>query len=358
MKKQIMIPALLVITGILSSFHFAADTEEAEGYIVSTFSGNGESFQVDGPATKASYSGSLNHIVADKNGNFYVNDGGSLRKIAADGSVNTLFGQAIMDENLSPKEIPNYLYGNGYGIALASDNTLYLSRTNYTLVKVENESKATILAGYTDEAGVTDGTVAQSRFKDPTGVCLDKAGNLYVVDFGRVRKLSADRKTVTTVAGDQPGDFKTGAGKAARLPRYNYSVACDSKDNLYIGINDARASCIAKITPAGVVSVLAGDVQQIGETDGAGKAARFGIINAICCDAQDNIWVACTRTVRKVTPAGVVTTVAGDPKKFGRTDGNGKTALFRYLNGICADASGNIYVTDMENYNIRKISRQ
>lgn len=330
-----------------------------EKYVVTTFSGSGENFQIDGPPNKAAFSSSLNHLVADPTGHLYVNDGGSLRKVNPDGSVNTIFGQMIMDENRNPKTIASYLYGDGYGIALGADNTIYMSRTNYTLVKVEEESKATILAGYTDEPGLTDGKVAQSRLKDPKGICMDKSGNIFVVDFGRIRRLSANREELSTLAGADVSDFKVATtGKAARFPRYNYAITADSKGNLYVGVNDNRASCIAKISPSGAVSVFAGDVEQIGDQDGTGKAARFRTINALCCDAQDNIWVACDRTVRRVTPAGAVTTIAGDPTKSGRTDGEGKMALFRYLNGICADTAGNIYVTDMENYNIRKIVKR
>lgn len=358
MKKTLLIVGFLGLISCLFGFSEIHFFKAAE-YQVITLAGSGESFQIDGSATKASFSSSINHLVADKTGHLYVNDGGSLRKVSPDGTVTTLFGQQIMDEQLNPKSIPNYLYGDGYGIALDSNGTIFMSRTNYTLVKVEQESKATIIAGLSDESGVTDGTVVQSRFKDPKGICLDKSGNLYIVDFGRIRKISANQETVSTLVGDKVTDFKIGAtGRQTGLPRYNYAITSDSKGNLYLGVNDSRASCVAKITPKGQVSVLAGDVEQIGDNDGSGSKARFRTINAICCDPQDNIWVACDRTVRKITATGLVTTIAGNPAQPGRKDGDGKSALFRYLNGICSDATGAIYVTDMENFNIRKISKK
>jgi WD40 repeat protein len=146
-----------------------------------------------------------------------------------------------------------------------------------------------------------------------------------------------------------------GAGRAARFSR-PYAVAVDSADNVYVA--DEMNEAIRKITPAGVVTTLAGAAGQTGDSDGTGSAARFNNPYGVAVDSGGNVYVADTfnHTIRKIAPAGVVTTLAGSAGKNGSADGTGSGARFFQPSGVAVDSADNVYVADAENYTIRKIT--
>src|SRR5713226_2278474 len=132
-------------------------------------------------------------------------------------------------------------------------------------------------------------------------------------------------------------------------------VATDSAGNVYVA--DAGNHTIRKITPAGVVTTLAGTAGSGGSADGAGAAARFNQPFGIATDSAGNVYVADTfnHTIRKITPAGVVTTLAGTAGIHGSADGTGAAGCFNSPEGVATDSAGNVYVAD-EGYTIRKIT--
>ncbi len=204
--------------------------------------------------------------------------------------------------------------------------------------------------------GSADGTGSAARFFLPYGVAVDSVGNVYVADTfnDTVRKITP-AGVVSTLAGS-PGvvGFADGTGSAAHLS-YPSGVAVDSADNVYVA--DSRNNTIRKITPAGVVSTLAG--QGItGSADGTGRAAQFSYPSGVAVDSADNVYVADTsnNTIRKITPAGVVSTLAGSPGVVGSADGTGNAARFYQPSGVAVDSAGNIYVADTGNHTIRKIT--
>ena len=221
---------------------------------------------------------------------------------------------------------------------------------NVHLFAYENSDVVTTLAG--SEYGTVDGTGAAAKFRSTCGIAIDAAGNLYVADewSNSIRKVTP-AGVVTTVAGSERG-YEDGAGATAKF--FNpQGIAIDATGNLYVA--DTYNNRIRKITKEGVVSTIAGSVK--GYEDGAGTAAKFNNPNAIAVDAAGNLYVADTynNRIRKITPAGAVTTVAGD----GSTDfadGTGAAAKFNRPGGITVDAAGNIYVADTNNKRIRKIT--
>lgn len=112
------------------------------------------------------------------------------------------------------------------------------------------------------------------------------------------------------------------------------------------------------ITAGGVVTTLAGSSGQIGSTDGTGSAARFYIPQGVAVDGAGNVYVAdeSNETIRKITPAGIVTTLAGSPGQMGSTDSTGSAARFSGPSGVAVDGSGNVYVADYGNDTIRMIT--
>ncbi len=158
---------------------------------------------------------------------------------------------------------------------------------------------------------------------------------------------------VTTLAGSGSYGYADGTGTAAsfNLP---HGVAVDGSGNVYVA--DRNNNLIRKITSAGVVTTLAGS-GSYGYADGTGTEATFRLPIGIAVDLSDNVYVAdqFNHLIRKITSAGVVTTLAGSGSE-GSADGTGTAASFKGPSGVAVDLSGNVYVADFENHLIRKIT--
>jgi streptogramin lyase len=188
-------------------------------------------------------------------------------------------------------------------------------------------------------------------------VATDSAGNLYVADMDNstIRKITP-AGVVTTLAGSPGLDGSAnGSGSSARFDS-PYGVATDGAGNVYVA--DTFNFTIRKITPAGVVTTLAGSAGLYGSADGPGSTARFGVgPKGVATDSAGNVYVADTGndTIRKITPAGLVTTLAGSATDFysGSADGIGIAARFNSPAGVATDSAGNLYVADTSNNKIR-----
>src|SRR5262249_45013627 len=133
-------------------------------------------------------------------------------------------------------------------------------------------------------------------------------------------------------------------------------LAVDSEGNIYVG--DRYNDTVRKITPAGLVSTLAGLAGVPGSADGMGSAARFYEPYGVAVDSASNVYVVDRNnsTIRKITPAGLVTTLAGLAGSAGSIDGTGAAARFNLPTAIAIDTGGNLYVADTFNNTIRKIT--
>jgi len=226
----------------------------------------------------------------------------------------------------------------------AAGNVYVADRQMNTIFKVTPSGMVTTLAG-AGIAGASDGVGSAAQFFGPHSLTTDPAGNVYVGDDGNatVRKISPSG-VVTTFAG-KPGEIGStdGIGSAARFGHI-YSITSDAAGNLYV---TAEGYCtIRKITPDATVSTLAGTAFLCGYADGIGPDARFGIHMGIATDAGGNLVVRdeANFVVRKVTPSGVVTTLAGNPPHPGSDDGVGAVARINSVSGtLGVDATGNIY---------------
>lgn len=279
-------------------------------------------------------------IAVDKAGNLYVGDvdAGTVSKITPAGAVTTLGagGPAIHDP---------------IGLAVDRNGTVFAADADAnTVFKIAPGGPAAIV-------GKTAADLTTGNFSTPTGVAVDSAGNLFVTENGNnsIRKAAPDG-TLSVFAGKGGASGAAdGTGEAARFvtPR---GIAIDGKDNLYVA--DEGNSNIRKITPAGVVTTLAGSAGQNGSADGTGIAARFGAPRSLTADAAGVVYVVDTdnHTVRKITPTGVVTTVAGKAGEFGNVDGKGAAARFSEPRGITVDADGNLYVADSGNGAVRQVT--
>ncbi len=328
--------------------------------VVSTLAGMAkQQGSADGAGSAARFS-DVSGVAVDGNGNVYVTDRSNytVRKITSDGVVSTFAGSAgLAGGNDGTGSAARFFYP--YGVAVDGSGTVYVADTlNHTIRKITGAGEVSTLAGSERTAGSADGTGGAALFNQPYGVAVDGAGNIYVADGvnDTIRKITNDG-VVSTLAGTARSiGFADGIGSAARfnLPT---GVAVDGSGDLYVA--DSSNHTIRTITSDGAVSTFVGIAGSFpGNTDDTGSAARFNNPAGVALDASGNIYVADrgNHTVRKLTAAGVVSTLAGTPGSSGSSDGAGNAARFNSPAGVAVDGSGNVYVADHDNHTIRKIT--
>jgi hypothetical protein len=213
--------------------------------------------------------------------------------------------------------------------------------------KISSQGMVTTLAGQVGSLGALDGTGSAARFAGPTGIAVDNQGNLLAGDGARIRQITP-QGVVTTIAGSlTSGGFVDGTGSNARFSGAG-GVALDTVGNLYVA--DSNNNAIRKVTLAGVVTTIAGNGAS-GFVDGTGATARFNLPIDVVVDAAGNLYVsdAGNNAIRKITPAGVVSTLAGGgPTNPGFTDGVGNAARFKTPERLALGTAGNLYVADQQ----------
>lgn len=213
-------------------------------------------------------------------------------------------------------------------------------------------NKVSTLAG-SETPGMVDGIGSSAKFHYPSGIALDIAGNLYVSDNANhtIRKITP-HGLVSTFAGTGEAGFADGDRLRAKF-NSPYGLAIDQQGNLYVG--DVANHRIRKISPDGKVTTLAGAKK--GFSDRTGGQAKFNHPYGVAVDNNNDVFVADSynNKIRKITPDGKVTTIAGNGHD-GFVDGSVLQAEFYVPIGIVVDADGNIYIGDEGNSSIRKIT--
>ena len=333
--------------------------------VVTTLAGlMGSPGSADGTGSAARFA-SPSGVAVDGAGNVFVTDYGNatIRKVTPAGVVTTLAGLAGRPGSADGTGSAARFWDPS-GVAVDSAGNVYVADTqSHTIRKVTPMGVVTTLAGFAGGANNADGTGRGARFNRPTGVTVDSAGNIYVADSGNdtIRKVTP-AGVVTTLAGDASitdtfnrpiGGSADGTGHSARFAGPS-GVAVDSAGNVFVA--DTGNSTIRQVTPAGVVTTLAG--WGPGSTDGPGRTARFCGPSGVAVDGAGNVFVADqnNETIRRVTPAGMVTTLAGLANNPGSADGTGSAARFSGPSGVAVDCAGNVYVADFWNQTIRKVT--
>ncbi len=248
-------------------------------------------------------------------------------------------------------------FSNPYSIAIDTAKNLYVADTlSNTIRKITPAGAVSTLAGTAGVLGTTDGSGSAARFNFPVGITVDSAGNVYVADAKNftIRKITASGVTTTYAGAASQLGATDGPAASARffLP---YGVAADASGNVYVA--DGGNHVIRKISAAGVVSTLAGTAQQSGFVNGTGAAARFNTPWGLAVDGSGNVYVADSENnaIRRVTPGGLVTTVAGSGIS-GAADGLAAVAQFNSPRGVSLGAADAVYVADYGNSTIRQIT--
>ena len=245
------------------------------------------------------------------------------------------------------------------GVALDGAGNLYIAdRDNQRIRKVDPAGTITTVAG-NGTAGFSGdgGAAAAAQLNNPAGLSLDAAGNLYIADRDnqRIRKVDP-AGVITTVAGDGAQGFggDSGAAVAAQL-NAPYGVAPDGSGNLYIA--DFGNNRIRKVDPAGTITTVAGGGSSLGD-GGMATAARLSGPAGVAPDGAGNLYIADSshQRIRKVDSTGTIVTVAGNGTAGSGGDGGAATAA--QLNapyGLAPDGAGNLYIADSSNHRIRKV---
>jgi sugar lactone lactonase YvrE len=296
-------------------------------------------------------------VAVDASGNVYVADtqNHTIRKITPAGEVTTFAGTARISGSIDGLG-SSARFNNPVGLTVDSSGNVYVADTyNHTIRKITPTGSVTTLAGSAGSYGSADGLGSDARFNNPRGVVADGTGNIYVGDTynNTIRKIASDGR-VTTFAGTAGTIGMTDGSSSAARFNYPTGLAIDGLGVIYVA--DCNNHAVRKITASGVVTTFAGTAQ--GALDGAGVAARFYNPTGVTVDGSGNVYVADSSndTIRKITPTGVVTTVAGVAGYGGSSDGTGSVARFSNPTGVVADITGNVYVADFRNELIRKIT--
>jgi sugar lactone lactonase YvrE len=319
----------------------------------------------------------------DKAGNVFVADTGNnlIRKITPGGLVTTLAGDTnSLASGFADGSGAGAMFSGPTGLAVDDSGNVYVSDSENNLIRrITPDGAVSTVAGnvydltngyYYGNAGFADGPGETALFSNPTGLAVDRFGNLYVADSGNnlIRKITPDG-TVTTLAGDvytltndyysNNSGFADGEGGAARF-NYPVGVAVDFAGNVFVA--DSQNHLIRTINPDGWVSTLAGNTNGLpeypsyGYADGVGSAAKFNFPLDVAADNFGNVFVTDYQNnlVRRVTPAGAVTTFAGDVYDLannnfngGFGNGTGSSVKFYGPMGLRVDnAGGNISPTN------------
>ncbi|MNK73395.1 Serine/threonine-protein kinase PknD [compost metagenome] len=322
-----------------------------EGFVVSTFAGSTQGY-ADGTGTAAKFY-LASGIEADASGNLYVTDNYNyrIRKITPQGVVTTFAGLGTNGTADGTSAAAQFSLPNDLTIDAAG--TIYVADwANHRIRKIDPVTgQVTTVAGSTQ--GFADGIGSAAKFNNPYGIAVDAAGTIFVADGfnSRIRKINPVTKQVSTFAGSGTGGNADGTGAAAQFST-PLKLTFDTAGNLYV----SSGTRIRKITPAAVVTTVAGSTQ--GYADGIGTAAQFNNPYGLAFDPSGKLYVteSSIHRIRMIDLATqAVTTIAGSGTA-GKADGLDIAAQFNAPSGLAIDASGSLYVADRNNHLIRKLT--
>ncbi len=330
---------------VLSNRPLPTALEQPSGGQIQLIAGDlGAAGGVDGPIAVARFT-ALAGVAVDGRGNVYVSDGHAVRKISTDGVVTTVAGLAS-EWGDADGAGATARFNSPQGLATDAAGNVYVAdRDNQAIRKITPAGMVTTLAGSSVSMGADDGIGTRARFFRPTGVAVDGAGNVFVADTRNytVRKISA-AGVVSTLAGRAEEEGSTNGPAAAARFASPQGIAVDAAGNVYV--TDFDSHVIRKISTSGIVTTFAGS--SMGSADGSGAAAQFAYPSGLAIDKDGNLYVGDSHslTIRKITPRGAVTTVAGLADHGGTEDGAGATARFNSVHAVAVDHEGNVYATD------------
>jgi sugar lactone lactonase YvrE len=317
-----------------------------------------------GPATSATLSWP-HEVQADRFGNVYVSDyfGHTVRKVDPSGRITTVAGTGVAGYSGDGGQATSATLRNPVGLAIDAAGNLFIAdHLNHVIRRVDTAGTITTYAGQVSTSGGyggDDGPASQALFNYPEGLALDAAGNLFIADFfnHRVRRVDAATRTVTTVAGTgswgSSGDGGPANQAAVSTPA---GVLVDPAGYLYI--SEVWADRIRKVSPAGTITTFAGTgAKGFGGDGGPATAARFDNPDNLAIDAAGNLYVSdiSNHRVRRIAASGIITTVAGTGAAGFSGNGGDPTAAAMNNDGIAIDSAGRLLIAEPSNRVVRRV---
>ncbi|HME08057.1 MAG TPA: hypothetical protein VKG25_13460, partial [Bryobacteraceae bacterium] len=295
-------------------------------------------------------------------GNVYIGESsGRLRKVALDGQITTIAGNGQFEFSGDGGPATRANLSLPTAVAASSDGSIYIADAgNNRIRKVSTAGVITTIAGSGLPGDSGDGGPATAAQMSPFAVALDSAGNVYFTDpFANSIRQVSPAGLITLVAGNGQSGF-SGDGGPAQAASFNFptGVAVDGGGNVYIA--DSGNHRIRQVSPAGMISTIAGtgEVGYSGD-QGPASAAAFGYPTGLAIDQTGNLYVADSyiNVIRRISPNGLVTTVAGTGSPGYSGDGGPAVgAAITQPTGVAIDAAGTLYIGDSGNYRIRAVS--
>ena len=332
------------------------------GSTITTIAGTGKAgFSGDrGPATRARLSGPRG-VAVDGQGNVYISDSGNARVRKVSGrTITTIAGTGTAGFSGDGGPAAAAQLNQPEGLAVDGQGNLYIADYgSHRVRRVSPDGVITTIAGTGKQGFSGDGGLATSaQLEYPEGVAVDGRGSVYIADTGnsRVRKVGQGG-TITTIAGTGETGFSGDGGRATSASLFRPSdVAADGRGNVYIA--DFLHYRVRKVSPAGTITTIAGTGGTDSSGDGGRATAAELIPTSVALDRQGNVYVGDFHNdrVRKVTPGGAITTVAGIGIRGSRgDDGPATAAQLADPSGVAIDVQGNLYIADYGNQRVRKV---
>lgn len=344
---------------------------DAVSGLISTVAGSGPTgwgsggFSGDGGAATSALLNQPTGVSVDAAGNIYIADtqNNRIRKVDTSGAISTVAGggaagwPSFGDGGLATDASiysPQDVFTDG--------GNLYIAEGGYSRIRKVTAGNISTVAGNGTSGFSGDGGPATSaNLLFPRGVYVDGAGNITVADTGndRIRRVDAGSGNITTVAGGYIGDGSPATQANLKILNGRQDIFVDVAGNLYIP--DSGHNRVRKVSPSGVITTVAGGGAAGWPTLGDGGAATGASLNtptSVFVDGSGNLYIADANNqrVRMVDPSGVITTVAGGSGwGFSGDGGPATSAQLSYVTGICLDASGNLYIADNQNHRIRRV---
>lgn len=333
------------------------------GGIVTTIAGQpGVPGQNDGAGATARFS-SPSAITLSPDGDLIVSDTGNhtIRKITPAGVVSTIAGQAGVPGSANGVS-GSSLFRSPKGLSFDVEGTLFVADTgNRVIRKMDADGNVTTLAGLAGASGSVDGIGANARFVSPQDLVVDLADHIYVSDLGgrTIRRISTTNGAVGTLAG-KPATSGNADGSGADA-RFSSPLGLALSPGGSVLVADYLNHNFREVTPAGVVTTVAANPSvNRGSVDATGTDARFQSPMELAFGPSGEISLTDAGTVRRISPTGNVTTLAGTAGLNGTSDGTGADARFNSLRGLAIGPEGVLYAADSEFQGtsglIRKIS--
>jgi uncharacterized repeat protein (TIGR01451 family) len=326
--------------------------------IITTFAGQGffPGMSGDGgPATSAT----LNFPVAvavDSLGNLFIGDGSyQVRKVNSGGTISHVAGTGVRGYNGNPVAAQAQLsLPAGLAVDLAGD--LYIAdEYNQLVERIDPSGNISTFAGGGATLG-DGGPAVHAELHYPLGVAADNSGNVYIADqVNRLRKVTGN--VISTAVGNGSFPF-SGDGGPANLAQFsaNWGIAYSGTAGLYVA--DSNNYRVRNISPAGIITTIAGTGANLDTGDGGPATSASVTPNIVAVDAAGNVYLADTALIRKITPSGMISTVAGTGMGGYSGDNGPATSanISGYIPGLAVDSNGNIYISDWNNDRVRKVT--